>query len=127
MGTLTREEFPLPTLAPQLKIWLEEVNTGRGFNVIRGLNVNDYSDDEVFLAFWGLAALGVAWEWQRLIGGERLGLRVTAGVLELLGPGASTSESSLRSLYAYVVVSQTSPDSEVDCSTDCWVTWPNGS
>jgi phosphatidate cytidylyltransferase len=38
----------------------------------------------VFLAFWGLAALGVAWEWQRLIGVERLGLRVAASVLALI-------------------------------------------
>jgi Taurine catabolism dioxygenase TauD, TfdA family len=54
VGTLTREDFPLPTLAPQLKAWLEEVNTGRGFNVVRGLNVADYSDEEVFLIFWGM-------------------------------------------------------------------------
>ncbi len=54
VGTLTRETFPLPTLAPQLKSWLEEVNTGRGFIVVRGLPVEKYSDDEVFLAFWGM-------------------------------------------------------------------------
>lgn len=38
----------------------------------------------VFLAFWGLAAIGVAWEWQRLIGGSRLQLRVAASVLALV-------------------------------------------
>jgi phosphatidate cytidylyltransferase len=43
-----------------------------------------YFGGVVFLAFWGLAALGVAWEWQRLIGGERLGLRVGAAVLALI-------------------------------------------
>ena len=37
-----------------------------------------------FLVFWGVAAIGVAWEWQRLIGGERLWLRVGASVLALL-------------------------------------------
>ncbi len=37
-----------------------------------------------FLAFWGLAASGVAWEWQRLIGGGRLALRVAACVLGLV-------------------------------------------
>lgn len=37
-----------------------------------------------FLVFWGVAAIGVAWEWQRLIGGERLGLRVAAAVLALV-------------------------------------------
>ena len=37
-----------------------------------------------FMAFWGLAALGVAWEWQRMIGGGRLGLRVAAAALALV-------------------------------------------
>ncbi|MDE3177819.1 MAG: CDP-archaeol synthase [Pseudomonadota bacterium] len=37
-----------------------------------------------FLVFWGVAAIGVAWEWQRLIGGERLGLRVGVAVLGLV-------------------------------------------
>jgi phosphatidate cytidylyltransferase len=37
-----------------------------------------------FLAFWGLAAIGVAWEWQRLIGGGRLWVRVAACVLGLV-------------------------------------------
>lgn len=38
----------------------------------------------IFLAFWGIAAIGVAWEWQRLIGGGRLWLRVAACVLGLV-------------------------------------------
>ena len=42
----------------------------------------------VFLVFWGLAAIGVAWEWQRLIGGSRLQLRVAASVLALVAAGA---------------------------------------
>ena len=37
-----------------------------------------------FLVFWGIAAIGVAWEWQRMIGGERLWLRVGASVLGLV-------------------------------------------
>jgi phosphatidate cytidylyltransferase len=37
-----------------------------------------------FVMFWGLAALGVAWEWQRMIGGGRLGLRVVAAGLALI-------------------------------------------
>ena len=37
-----------------------------------------------FVMFWGLAALGVAWEWQRMIGGGRLGLRVGAAALALI-------------------------------------------
>ena len=38
----------------------------------------------VFLAFWGLAAIGVGWEWQRLIGGGRLWGRVAACALGIL-------------------------------------------
>ena len=37
-----------------------------------------------FLVFWGIAAIGVAWEWQRLIGGDKQGVRVTAAVLALV-------------------------------------------
>ena len=43
-----------------------------------------YIGGVVFVAFWGIAALGVAWEWQRMIGGERLALRVAASVLALV-------------------------------------------
>ncbi len=37
-----------------------------------------------FVVFWGVAALGVAWEWQRMIGGGRLGLRTLAAGLALI-------------------------------------------
>jgi phosphatidate cytidylyltransferase len=37
-----------------------------------------------FLVFWGVAAIGVAWEWQRLIGGERQGLRTIASIAALV-------------------------------------------
>jgi hypothetical protein len=37
-----------------LRTWLTDVTSGRGFIVVRGLNVPDYSDDEVGLIFWGL-------------------------------------------------------------------------
>jgi hypothetical protein len=54
VGTLTAQDFPLPTLAPQMRTWMEEVNTGRGFIVVRGLNVEDYPDEDVGLIFWGM-------------------------------------------------------------------------
>jgi phosphatidate cytidylyltransferase len=37
-----------------------------------------------FVAFWGLAALGVAWEWQNMIGGERVWLRTLVAALSLM-------------------------------------------
>ena len=39
----------------------------------------------LFLLFWGLAAAGVAWEWQRLLGGRSLAARVIACELGLIG------------------------------------------
>src|SRR5260221_9076575 len=44
-ATLTRDDFPLPTLGPQLRLWQEEVVNGRGFYVLRGLNTADYSHE----------------------------------------------------------------------------------
>ncbi len=53
-AAVQRQDFPLPTLAPQLRSWLAEVSDGRGFIVLRGLNVEDYSDEDVGLIFWGI-------------------------------------------------------------------------
>lgn len=51
---LDKTDFPLPTLAPKMRGWLREVETGRGFIVLRGLNVTDYPDEDVGTIFWGL-------------------------------------------------------------------------
>jgi phosphatidate cytidylyltransferase len=51
-----------------------------------------------FLCFWFAASVGVVWEWHRLVGGERIVLRVLAGAVALL----AASSFGLRSegLYA---------------------------
>lgn len=60
LAEVGRSNFPLPTLGEKLARHLEEIRTGRGFVVLRGLNTADYSDDEVGLIFWGIGAyLGV--------------------------------------------------------------------
>ena len=51
-SALRAQDFPLPTLAPQLRTWLEDVTTGRGFFLLRGLNVQDYADEDVSTIFW---------------------------------------------------------------------------
>ncbi len=43
-----------------------------------------YAGGFYFVAFWGLAALGVGWEWQRMIGGERVWLRTLAAGMALV-------------------------------------------
>jgi hypothetical protein len=60
LGQVGRASFPLPSLAPKLAQWLTEIRTGRGFVVVRGLNAEDYSDEDVGLIFWGIGCyLGV--------------------------------------------------------------------
>ena len=56
-----REDFPLPTLAPKLLGHLQELQLGRGFVVLRGLPVRQYSDDEAAIIYWGIGThLGTA-------------------------------------------------------------------
>jgi Taurine catabolism dioxygenase TauD, TfdA family len=60
MAEVGRGSFPLPTLGNKLAQCLEEIRSGRGFVVLRGLNVADYSDDDVGLIFWAIGAyLGI--------------------------------------------------------------------
>jgi hypothetical protein len=55
-----QSSFPLPGLSLKLAQWLEEIRTGRGFVLVRGLNAEDYSDDDVGLIFWGIGSyLGI--------------------------------------------------------------------
>ena len=54
-ATLTRDDFPLPTLGPRLRQWQEEVVNGRGFYVLRGLNTRDYTDEQVGTIFWAMS------------------------------------------------------------------------
>lgn len=55
-----QSSFQLPGLSLKLAQWLEEIRVGRGFVVVRGLNAQDYSDEDVGLIFWGIGSyLGI--------------------------------------------------------------------
>ena len=51
---IDRASFPLPTLGPKLERCLEEIRSGRGFVVLRGLPVGQYGDEDVGTIFWGI-------------------------------------------------------------------------
>jgi hypothetical protein len=51
---LTRADFALPTLGPRLAAAYEDVRTGRGFVVLRGLPVDGLSLEEYTAAVWGV-------------------------------------------------------------------------
>lgn len=55
---ITREDFPLPTLGPYLESIRDQVVTGRGFALIRGMPVERYSRRQTMVAYWGL---GLYW------------------------------------------------------------------
>ena len=54
MGTMRREDFPLPTLAPCVAEWRRELASGRGFLVVRGLPVERWGDADAARAYWGI-------------------------------------------------------------------------
>ena len=48
------DDFPLPILASRLRQIRSEVGAGRGFAVLRGLPISNYSLDDARILFWGL-------------------------------------------------------------------------
>jgi Taurine catabolism dioxygenase TauD, TfdA family len=54
LADLTVADFPLPRLASKIAAWRAEVATGRGFQVISGVPVEEWSVEESSIFFWGL-------------------------------------------------------------------------
>ena len=50
----TRDDFPFRVLAPRLQAALHELQSGRGFVLLRGLPLAQWSKDRARLASWGL-------------------------------------------------------------------------
>ena len=62
MLDIGKAEFPLPTLGPRLKSIEAELMHGRGFVLMRGLPRDDWDNDDMCLAYWGIGAhLGRPW------------------------------------------------------------------
>ncbi|MGH8457982.1 MAG: TauD/TfdA family dioxygenase [Nevskiales bacterium] len=52
MGQLRKQDFPLPTLAARLDEWRHEIRHGRGFVLLRGMPVQDWTEAQSSLAYW---------------------------------------------------------------------------
>jgi hypothetical protein len=50
----TRADFPLPGLAPEVEGWLEDLDRGRGFLLLRGLPVDELGPEAAADIYWGL-------------------------------------------------------------------------
>jgi len=54
LESIARADFPLANLAGRLAMLGEELENGRGFEMWRGLPVEDWSLEERSIAYWGL-------------------------------------------------------------------------
>ncbi len=53
-GELTAVEFPLPTLTREIERWRAELATGRGFQLVSGVPVERWSEEDAERFFWCL-------------------------------------------------------------------------
>jgi len=61
MAELTRDDFPLPVLAPAIAEWMESLQNGRDFINVKGIPVAQHSGEDIGLIHWGLGLrLGTA-------------------------------------------------------------------
>lgn len=51
---IRRDDFPLPRLQPAIRQWLDEVDNGRGFLVVRGLPIERLDEPSLYALYWGL-------------------------------------------------------------------------
>ncbi len=59
---VTKDDFPLPTLAPRLRRVENELINGRGFVRLRGIDRDAYSQSEMEMLYWGIGThLGLPW------------------------------------------------------------------
>lgn len=54
IGEIRRADFPLPTLAPTIDSWADELDSGRGFVLVRGLPVDRYSEKAASIIYSGI-------------------------------------------------------------------------
>lgn len=66
---ISREDFPLPALGPVLQSLSDEVEEGRGFQLIRGIPVERYDYRQLRRLFWGVG-LYIATPWPQTKHGD---------------------------------------------------------
>ncbi len=54
LGSLTKDQFPLPGLRPVLDRLLHELEDGTGLFLLRGVPVERYAKDELRFIYWGI-------------------------------------------------------------------------
>jgi hypothetical protein len=81
LEALTRGDFPLTALASAVERWLDQLEHGAGFLLVRGVPVDRYGERDATLAYWGLGLhLGTA--VSQNAAGDRLGHVRDVGIRE---------------------------------------------
>lgn len=92
---MTAADFPLPTLAQRLRAMRDEIVDGRGFALVRGLNVDDIAAADAAAIYWGIGThmgRGRAQNAQ----GEMLGHVTDIGLDFRTNPNARGYQSNLK-------------------------------
>ncbi len=78
LDSMTAEKYPLPTLGRRLTALERELAAGRGFALLRGLEIADLSEDEIAIIYCGIGAhLGT--NVSQSADGDRLGHVIDRG------------------------------------------------
>ncbi|THC95330.1 hypothetical protein EYZ11_005190 [Aspergillus tanneri] len=56
LGHVNQDTFPLPNLRPELRKLSKDIHTGRGFFVLRGLDVDRYSREDNIIIYAGVSS-----------------------------------------------------------------------
>lgn len=96
LADIRQKDFPLPSIAEDVKNILDQIENGTGFALVKGLPVEKYSEDEAAIAFWGLGThFGTA--ISQNAAGELLGhVRAEGGEVGQTNVRAYTTNSRLR-------------------------------
>lgn len=78
MGGLGTSDLPLPTLAKRFGGWRADLDRGRGFMVVSGVPVEDWTDEEAGIFFWGFG-LHLGRPGAQNVAGDLLGHVVDTG------------------------------------------------
>ena len=72
LDEITAEDFDLPALADDLQQMSQILGSGRGFVLLKGLDISKYNDAEFAIIFWGIGThLGIGVSQSHL--GDRIG------------------------------------------------------
>lgn len=71
---ISMANFPLPTLGPRLQAIRGDVYEGRGFSILRGLDVDSYSEEDIVLVYLGTTSYVAETRGKQNQRGDMLGM-----------------------------------------------------